>query len=183
MERLTSVNDETPAFVTPGTCPPDIENGDFITFTASNNTNKTFFQVTNESDVWFKIVSKEGILVNITTFLGDSAKVLLQYIRQREKAIKQATGAMIEKEKKYPQVKWFDTSESFPPKEIDAEEGEQKVSVDVLVYTKDGAIINAWFDYERSGWYCFGVGKYKGKEEHLTDVQYWCFPPVLPTKL
>ena len=179
MERLTSVNNETPAFVTPGTCPPDIENGDFITFTASNSC-KTFCQLTNDSDIWFKVVSEEGIVVNQSLYCGESAKALLQYFHQREKAIKQAAGAKIEKEKKYPQVKWFDASESFPPKEIDAEEGEQKVSVDVLVYTKDGAIINAWFDYERSGWYCFGVGKHKGKEEHLTDVQFWCLPPVLP---
>ena len=112
MDRLTSVNNETPAFVTPGTCPPDLANGDFIAFTA-NNSNKTFFQVTNNSDVWFKVVTEEGFVSHTSIFCGESAKMLLQYIQQREKAIKQAAGAKIEKEKKYPQVKWFDATESF----------------------------------------------------------------------
>ena len=179
MDRLTSANNETPAFITPGTCPPDLANGDFIAFDASNSS-KTFCQITNNSDIWFKVVTEEGIVSHQSVFMGESAKMLLRYFQQREKSIQQAAGAKIEKEKKYPQVKWFDATESFPPKEVDAEEGEQNVSVDVLVYTKDGSIINAWFDYERSGWYCFGVGKQKGKEEHLTDVQFWCLPPVLP---
>ena len=107
---------------------------------------------------------------------------LLKYIQMRMKEIEESAGAKIEPKNECPLVKWFDASKSFPPKKVDAEDGEQKMSVDVLVYTKDGAIINAWFDYERSGWYCFGVGKHKGKEEHLTDVLYWCYPPVLPIK-
>ena len=181
MEVLTSAGKSAPSFVTPGTYPPDMANGDFIAFSSDNGT-KTFFQITNDSNIWFKIVTPEGIVSNTTTFNGDPALMLLKYIKMRMSEIDRAAGAKIESKNEYPQVKWFDASKSFPPKEVDTEEGEQKVSVDVLVYIKDGAIINAWFDYERSGWYCFGVGKHKGKEEHLTDVQYWCFPPCLPAK-
>ena len=125
MERLTSVNNETPAFITPGTCPPDLANGDFIAFDASNSS-KTFCQITNNSDIWFKVVTEEGIVSHQSVFMGESAKMLLRYFQQREKTIQQAAGAKIEKEKKYPQVKWFDTTESFPPKEVDAEEGEHR---------------------------------------------------------
>lgn len=180
MEEKKTTQLPTPPFVTPGTCPPDMENGDFITFTASNNANKTYFQVTNESDVWFKIVTEDGVVTNNTTFCGESAKALLQYIHQREKAIKQAAGAKIETAKKYPQVKWFDATMSFPPKEVDEQGEVQQASIDVLVYTKDGDVINAWFDYNRAGWYCFGVGKRKGYEEHLTNVTHWCYAPELP---
>ena len=181
MELLTSTKKEAPSYVTPGTYPPDMANGDFIAFSSDNGI-KTFFQVTNDSNVWFKIVTSEGIVTNTSTFTGDPARMLLKYIQMRMKEIEESAGAKIEPKNECPLVKWFDASKSFPPKKVDAEDGEQKMSVDVLVYTKDGAIINAWFDYERSGWYCFGVGKHKGKEEHLTDVLYWCYPPVLPIK-
>ena len=181
MEVLTSAGKSAPSFVTPGTYPPDMANGDFIAFSSDKGT-KTFFQVTNDSNVWFKIVTPEGIVSNTTTFNGDPALMLLKYIKMRMNEIDKATGAQIEPIDEYPQVKWYDVSKSFPPKDLEDEDGDGIISVDVLVYTKDGAIINAWYDYNRSGWYCFGVGKRKGHEEHLTDVLFWCFPPVLPKK-
>lgn len=165
-----------PAYVTPDSCPPDTKNGGYMSF-ESDEKYITYFQVTNDLNVWIKSVSKDQEDKNITTFNGEAAEKLLEYIQFRVKSIKEA-----DKDKQSPYVEWFDASSFFPPKEVDEKEGEQQISIDVLVYNKEGAIINAWFDYERAGWYCFGVGEHEGLEEHLTNVTHWCFAPKLPER-
>lgn len=74
------------------------------------------------------------------------------------------------KELRWEHRGWRKVEDGLPPEilEVDHDKGEG-VSEDVLVRTAEGSIIAAWYDYNRHGWYTFGIGKERcGYEEFLT---------------
>ena len=78
----------SPPFVTPDVCPPDMKNGGYLTFT-SDDGSTTYAQVTNDLNIWFKTISKEGFVANITTYNGEAAKKLIDYFKFRERQVKE----------------------------------------------------------------------------------------------
>ena len=74
----------TPGYVTPNAEKPDPANGPFLSFTGDNGT-ITYIQMTNERAFWFKQVSAEGKLFNVTTFDVSCSKYITDYLAQRLK--------------------------------------------------------------------------------------------------
>ena len=81
---ITPINQNKTPFVTPGTEKPDLANGPFLSFTGDNGT-ITYIQMTNERAFWFKQVSAEGKLFNVTTFDVSCSKYITDYLAQRLK--------------------------------------------------------------------------------------------------
>ena len=81
---ITPLKQNKNPFVTPGTEKPDLANGPFLSFTGDNGS-VTYIQMTNDRALWFKQVSAEGKLLNVTTFDVDCSKLLTDYLAQRLK--------------------------------------------------------------------------------------------------
>ena len=83
---ITPLKPNTPAFVTPGAEKPDLSNGPYLKFNGDNGA-ITYIQMTNDRALWFKQVSAEGILLNVTTYDVDCSKCVTDYLTQRLKEI------------------------------------------------------------------------------------------------
>ena len=81
---ITPLKQNTPAFVTPGAEKPDLANGPYLKFNGDNGA-ITYIQMTNDRALWFKQVSAEGILLNVTTYDADCSKCVTDYLAQRLK--------------------------------------------------------------------------------------------------
>ena len=81
---ITPLKPNTPSFVTPGAEKPDLSNGPYLKFNGDNGA-ITYIQMTNDRALWFKQVSAEGMLLNITTFDAGSSKYITDYFAQRLK--------------------------------------------------------------------------------------------------
>ena len=91
----TKKQNPNPSYVTPDACPPDMKNGGYMSFVSDMGTT-TYFQVTNELNLWLKTVSKEGHVMNVITFNGEAAQKLIEYIRFREKMVNESMGVEID---------------------------------------------------------------------------------------
>ena len=78
----------SPSYLTPDACPPDEKNGGYMNFTSDIGTT-TYVQVTNDLNLWFKTVSKEGFALNSISFNGEAAQKLIDYIKFRERMVKE----------------------------------------------------------------------------------------------
>ena len=81
------LNQNRTPFVTPGTEKPDTNNGPFLSFTGDNGS-VTYIQMTNDRNIWFKQVSAEGTLLNVTAFDVGCSKYVTDYFAQRLKETK-----------------------------------------------------------------------------------------------
>ena len=79
---ITPINQNKTPFVTPDAEKPDLANGPFLSFTGDNGS-VTYIQMTNDRFIWFKQVSAEGMLLNVTTFDVGCSKQVMDYFAQR----------------------------------------------------------------------------------------------------
>ena len=81
------LNQNRTPFVTPDAEKPDLANGPFLSFTGDNGS-VTYIQMTNGRNIWFKQVSAEGMLLNVTAFDVGCSKYVTDYFAQRLKETK-----------------------------------------------------------------------------------------------
>ncbi|MBQ2176409.1 MAG: hypothetical protein II453_15550 [Alphaproteobacteria bacterium] len=84
---ITPINQNKTPFVTPDAEKPDLANGPFLSFTGDNGS-VTYIQMTNDRFIWFKQVSAEGMLLNVTAFDIGCSKYVTDYFAQRLKETK-----------------------------------------------------------------------------------------------
>ena len=77
-------NQNRTPLVTPDAEKPDLANGPFLSFTGDNRS-VTYIQMTNDRFIWFKQVSAEGMLLNVTAFDVGCSKYVTDYFAQRLK--------------------------------------------------------------------------------------------------
>ena len=81
---ITPLKQNRPPFVTPDAEKPDLANGPYMSFTGDNGT-VTYIQMTNDRFIWFKQVTAEGMLLNVTIFDVGCSKHITDYFAQRLK--------------------------------------------------------------------------------------------------
>ena len=158
---------ENPPYVKLGAEKPDSAYGPYISFVSDLGTT-SYIQMTDSRDVWFKQVSPTGDALGMATFQTGAGEAVGKYFVQRMQQTERQDYTKVAEVDKH--AGWRKVEDGLPAPECGVDEdGNIGLSEDVLVRTAEGTIVGAWYDYDRHGWYTFGIGKDRnGFNEFLT---------------